>query len=308
MISIIEFINVYSLIGCVIVLLWYYNKSKRNYWRKLNVNDKKSIPVFGNISKFIMMQEAYFETLHKLYMYFEDEPYGGFYQMTSPTLLLKDPELITQILISDFKHFYDRGFEFVYVNKKLNPLSCHLFLANGERWRILRQKMSPVFTSGKLKAMYEQIFACIKLMNEYIAANVSDNIVGSDINLKELFERLTIDVIGTCAFGIECNSLKSNDQFRSKGVEVFKPRIINVIKMFLAVINKNLLHYFKIGDMKKDVQDFFLNTIYDTIMYRKSNGVSRNDILQMLMDLQNTYTNPKYAPQNLQNNILTNGK
>lgn len=55
-------------------------------------------------------------------------------------------------MIKDFSLFTDRGF---YCDEEKEPLSGHLFRLNGQRWRYMRSKLSPAFTLGKLKMMFE---------------------------------------------------------------------------------------------------------------------------------------------------------
>lgn len=79
--------------------------------------------------------------------------------MKTPYLMIRDPELKNIMLIKDFAHFTDRGF---YLDPFINFISNSLLFMNGKRWKIMQQKLSPGFTSGKLKLMYGQVNDCSK--------------------------------------------------------------------------------------------------------------------------------------------------
>ena len=59
--------------------------------------------------------------------------------------MIRDPDLAQKILIKDFSHFHDHG---VPADPN-NPLDQNLFTMNGEQWRTLRNKLTPVFTTGQ---------------------------------------------------------------------------------------------------------------------------------------------------------------
>lgn len=299
--------NTIGLIGIVIILFWIFSTSTFNYWKKLNIRYKEPVAFFGNALEFALFKSSFHKLQKNLYDYFVDERFGGFYMMRSPVLLVKDPNLISKILIKDFRYFSNRGFDFFHPNKDLNPFSEHLFFADGDRWRVLRNKMSPVFTSGKLRHMYEQIFQCVGLLNRFVEGNLKNN--STDVNIKELFERFTMDVIGTCAFGLECNSLKdSNAEFQTMGVKIFKPTAFNFVRILFSAFSPKLLLIFKIPDIRKDVTDFFINVTLNTVTYRRKNNVNRNDFLQLLMELQNASRDPEYGVGVQSNNVLKGGK
>ena len=100
-----------------------------------------------------------------------------------PLLMINDPDLIRIILVKEFNKFTDRG---LYHNEKVDPLTGNLFFLGGERWRYLRAKLSPTFTSGKLKQMFplmkEVGDELIKVTNEMMK---KDN----EIDLKALVAR-----------------------------------------------------------------------------------------------------------------------
>lgn len=300
------FLNTYAFLIYLFFLLLYLGTSSFGYWKRQKIKYKTPMPFLGNFTSFVLLKKAFHEIMHDLYEYFGDDPFGGFYQMREPILLVKDPELVHHILVKDFKNFCDRGFDFFFPHKDLNPLSMNLFLANGDEWRSLRKKLTSIFTPSKLKPMQTQIFDCVNKLNSLIEKDMVSNFTDQD--LKLLYEKLTIDVIGSCAFGIECNSLEKNNEFTDMGYKSLKPSLTMSLKLFVSVISKKLPVKLKLLDFPHDVTTFFQSVVTETILYRRKNGIKRADLLQLLMDLQNSYIDPKYAPPVTDECIYEEGK
>lgn len=68
--------------------------------------------------------------------------------MGEPCLLIRDPDIIKNVLIKDFNHFSDSD---IFVDKKVDPLlSRNTFVLRGEEWKKARQFITPNFASGKV--------------------------------------------------------------------------------------------------------------------------------------------------------------
>lgn len=91
------------------------------------------------------------DLIKESYDRFKSQPFHGMYMLHVPHLIINDPELIRLIMVKDFNYFQDRG---LYFNKEIDPLSAHLFFLPGEEWKYLRTKLSPTFTSGKIKQLF----------------------------------------------------------------------------------------------------------------------------------------------------------
>lgn len=53
----------------------------------------------------------------------------------TPRLLIRDNELVQKVLVKDFGHFVDHGYE---IDEKKNPLDNQLFMMTGNKWRAFR--------------------------------------------------------------------------------------------------------------------------------------------------------------------------
>jgi cytochrome P450 len=70
-------------------------------------------------------------------------------------LLIRDPELVKNILVKDFQSFMDRIFSF---EDTFDPLfGNNLAVLKGQLWRHLRTNLTPVFTSRKMKMMFNLV-------------------------------------------------------------------------------------------------------------------------------------------------------
>jgi len=62
--------------------------------------------------------------------------------------MIIDLELIKGVLIKDFNYFQNRG---AFNNPRDDPLTGYLFSLEGEEWREMRHKLTPVLPSGRLR-------------------------------------------------------------------------------------------------------------------------------------------------------------
>lgn len=86
-----------------------------------------------------------------IYSHYTDLPYVGIYKFYSPIILLRDPDIIKDVLIKEFNKFHDNAVE---VDEKLSSvLSKNPFVLKGEKWKSIRSKLTPCFTSGRVHTL-----------------------------------------------------------------------------------------------------------------------------------------------------------
>lgn len=104
----------------------------------------------------------------------------------------------------------------------------HLFFLDGSQWRNLRTKLTPAFTSGKMKTMFSIIDACSNEMLSYLNGK-------SMVEVGDLFTRYTTNVVTRCAFGIDVDFFRVSDPMLEKMVHrVGNPTFLDAIKRGIA--------------------------------------------------------------------------
>lgn len=72
-------------------------------------------------------------------------------------------------------------------NEEKDPLSAHLFNLGGWRWRALRTKLTPTFTSGKMKMMYGVMAECAEGLEKMLEQSAKNE---EELEIKGLFSYL----------------------------------------------------------------------------------------------------------------------
>ncbi|KAF5284240.1 hypothetical protein FQR65_LT00240 [Abscondita terminalis] len=263
--------------------VYVYLRRSWTFWKNRDVYTPPPRFPFGNVNDLIAGKLSFGEKMAQLYFEFKKNElrFGGFYFVQKPNLLLVDLDLIKLAMTKDFEHFTDRS---AYVNEKKDLLSAHLFALQGEKWKNLRAKLTPTFTSGKMKTMFPILVKCGRGLKDLIDGRVD----GHPIDIKDAFARYTTDVIGSAAFGIECDSLKKPEsQFRKYGSKITDTDFYGSVKRFLGFSAPKVLEFFNVKVLRKDVNDFFINVVNETVNYREANDEKRNDFMQLLIEMKN---------------------
>jgi cytochrome P450 family 6 len=139
---------------CFLAAVYLYFQVTFNYWKKRNVPYAKPTFPFGNFAKKLLLRRTMGHVFENIYKELDGEKYGGTYSLTKSGFIFRDPDIIKNVLVKNFSSFHERGF---FMDEELEPLAGHLFLLRGNRWRNLRVKLSPNFTSGKMKMMFQTL-------------------------------------------------------------------------------------------------------------------------------------------------------
>ncbi|RZC35131.1 p450 domain containing protein [Asbolus verrucosus] len=277
----VDFVGV--IVTLIVVIVTYF-KWNYLYWKRRNVQYLEPSLPWGNILNPLKRHEAIGVTIKRLYdeMRSKGWHYGGIYILTTPNYLVTDLDQVKNILTKDFQHFVDRG---IYYNEKDDPIGAHLFAIDGTKWKNLRMKLTPTFTSGKMKMMFQTLLECEINLQEKIEEQYER---GLPIDIKDVLGCFTTDIIGSCAFGLECNTFKEeNSPFRVYGKKVFSP---GTYRRLLTAIFMNFPNFARLVGFRqipKDISDFFTKVVKDTVEYREKNNVTRKDFMQLLIDLKN---------------------
>lgn len=267
--------------GILLYAAYVYFTSTFNYWKNLGVPGPEPVPFFGNLKDTVLGRKHNSELFKEMYDQYKTEPLIGIFLQRKPALILSDPDIIKDILIKDFHIWADRGLPMI---EEVEPLSAHLVNLQPERWRPLRSKLSPVFTSGKLKEMFYLISECGQMFEEYI-----DKIAekGKTVEIRDLTAKFTTDSIGACAFGLNMNAIGDHDsEFREIGRDMFETNFMNNIRRLLRDMSPTLYKLLKPVVYNTKMNNFFIGLMRDTFEYRTKNNVYKHDFVDTLMELK----------------------
>lgn len=268
---------------CVVALsiVAYYVKYLYSYWARRGFPYLNPTIPTGCLGPVLRQKESMGSMVRDIHLR-SKERVLGLYFFFRPTLLIRDPQLIKRVLFADFDHFTDRGLHYDEVN---DPVGAHLFAMPGKRWKEMRAKFSPTFTSAKLKNMFLTIGEkADSLKHHLLQLTDADN----EVQMKTLLVRLNINIISSIFFGFELNTFEDpNHPFAKIGDMFMDPNILrNNVIMFLLFMCPSIMTRFKIPFLSPDVTQYVLKTFNSVIEARKKDpSLVRNDFIKTVMDM-----------------------
>ncbi|KAK9511839.1 hypothetical protein O3M35_000422 [Rhynocoris fuscipes] len=253
-------------------------KSSLHYWQDRGIKCLKPLPVIGNLLPVMKFQKSLGEIYKEAYHKYPNERVVGVYEFFSPVLVIRDPQLIEKIFVKDFQHFTDR----TQIVEDTGLFATGLFQMKGSPWRSIRHKISPIFTSGKLKSIFNGMLDCTDEMMKLIEKKNVDKESG----LREALGVYTMDVIANTVFGIQIGDKKAKDEFSKNNSEIFNTTPSRFIEFLALLYSPKVASLIGVSFIPKKVEHYFRMLIRTTIDQREKGGFNRNDYTQMLLKLK----------------------
>ncbi|XP_065599254.1 thromboxane-A synthase isoform X3 [Cyrtonyx montezumae] len=258
-----------------------YSTSAFSKLSEVGIRHPPPLPFIGNL---LFFREGFWENHTKLIT--EYGPVCGYYIGRQMFVVISAPEVIKQILVTDFSNFTNRTKPNLISKPMLDSILC----LRDERWKYVRSLLTPAFGDAKLKEM-------IPLINQACNVLLSNLKVYADsgraFDIQRCYNCFTLDVVGSVAFGTEVDSQKNPDDPFVKNcrtffeMSLFKPLLFLILSFpFIMIPLLRILPNKK----QKELNGFFIQTIKNAIVFRDQQDAAerRRDFLQWMLDSRNS--------------------
>jgi len=272
----------FSILIASLGAIYYYLNDHNEYWHKKGVPGPKGNILFGS------MLEV-FKSMHEFDKR-NTEKYGktfGTIMNGVPDIQSQDLDLIKEIVIKNFDSFPDRVN--IARSKPDDIRGAFLTVKQGDDWRRIRHRITPAFTSGKMKKLLPAMNYCSNELVKYLDQYAKS---GNDVPLKDALSKLTMNVIGRTVFAADLNSFddKEDSPFlyyakRLFDIKLMSPAILfivsfpNVARWYTMLTGRTIL--------QNDIFQYFTTSLTDIMDQRLKDPDSPNkynDAFQLLLN------------------------
>ncbi|KFB49800.1 AGAP012296-PA-like protein [Anopheles sinensis] len=282
-------IDLLYLVPLVVILyaVYCYITKDNKYFHDKPIPSMAVEPLFGSSGRLMKKKTSFHEWIIEIYNKYPRVKVFGMHDLTTPVFVLRDPELIKRIGVKDFDYFVNHRQVFGSTENS-NPqalFSRTLLALKDQKWRDMRATLSPAFTGSKMRQMFELVGECCENMVKFYKDEVRTKGGPQEHEMKDVFTRYANDVIATCAFGIQVDSLRNaeNDFYMTAKKMMMLQRPIVMVKLICFRLVPKLMAWLGLDLFDREQNSFFMQIIRETVQTRDAHGIVRPDMVNLLM-------------------------
>ncbi|XP_043469547.1 cytochrome P450 6B2-like [Leptopilina heterotoma] len=216
----------------------------------------------------------------------------GYYCLFSPLLLIRDPEIVKNILLTNFSSFSKNPLQ-LNCPEKDKLLSLNPFFVTGEKWKQARAPLTNSFSSKKLKILMSLVLNVSTKMSKYLHTECKSE---KEMDLKKLCHKFMGEISST-GMGIEAHNFQ--EELKPKNGEMTYNQIMNMIfenpslgtgiSQTLMFFMPSLAKFLKLSIIPSEVDQYFRQIAKNIIANRQREKETYNDFMQIVLDFQKKY-------------------
>uniref|UniRef100_I3IXL0 unspecific monooxygenase n=1 Tax=Oreochromis niloticus TaxID=8128 RepID=I3IXL0_ORENI len=249
----------WTLLALLFTLILLYGISPYRFFKKLGIPGPRPLPFIGTM---LGMRKGFLAFDRECHAKYGD--IWGLYDGQMPVLMVTDPEIVKTVMVKEcYSLFTNRRDTGLFSG----PLDDAVVAVKDERWKRIRNTLSPCFTSGRLK----QVDIICGFINHVCVSCV-------------FVAPYSLDTVTSASFSVEIDSINNpNDPIN---VQIMKVLKVNIGLFFLLVafpLGRRLLKQLKIEIIPKENMNFFLNIIKRFKDEHREDKSTRPDFLHVLI-------------------------
>lgn len=275
----------------IVILFRLYAKFKLSYWKRRGVQSLTTDVIFGNFKEALLFRKApgwFLGQLHKAAK--PDAPLLGFYIFHKPCVLIRDPEIIKQMFVTDFENFSDR--HFAGTKQKDSTGMKNLFGLKNPTWKYVRSKITPTLTRGKIRQMLPLMMETGEPLMHYLENQRADEHGIRHADAQNLSLKHCTDLTASIAFGTKTDSFRGlNSEFSHAFMDFFQgiKRMTALIAVFFI---PEIIEFYGGGVFVKP--DFVKQVFWDALKSREETKEKRGDFIDSLIKIKNEEQNSDF--------------
>ncbi|XP_053683472.1 probable cytochrome P450 9f2 [Sabethes cyaneus] len=281
-------VNLLYLGGLVAILVLLYRRITRHndYFHDKPIPSAAVTFLLGSTGPMMRKKISFNDFIKQLYDKYAGAKLFGVMDGTTRLFVVRDPELIKRIGVKDFDYFVDRRQVFGDAASE-NPnvlFSKTLVGMREQKWRDMRAILSPAFTGSKMRMMFELVAEYSEGMIRSLREDAGKSGY-VEWEMKDLCSRVANDIIATCAFGLQVDSLKNRENdFYIMGKKMVNFNRFTVLLRFWGfMVFPGLMAKLGVDIIEREQIQYFSEIIKEAVQTRDSHGIVRPDMIQLLM-------------------------
>lgn len=134
-----------------------------------------------------------------------------------------------------------------------------------------------------------QMFELMNMVGQQFANTLTKQIENggeNEFEFRELSRKFTVDVIASCALGIEVNSFENpKNEFHEFAIKMVGQfgSFLSMLKIIAYFFVPKLMLKLKVRLFSEDTTKFFQDAISETMKIREQQGIVRPDVINLLL-------------------------
>ncbi|XP_075541823.1 cytochrome P450 3A41-like isoform X2 [Dermacentor variabilis] len=201
----------------------------------------------------------------------------GSYQGIAPTLVVGDPDILREVMVTKFKNFPDRS---LAQSVGTEVWKKSIMNVSGEEWKKARTIFTPALTATRLKTILKKAKSVLRKMTSRVKDAAAQN---KPVDFSGLATHTALDITAALNYSIDINSENDTNHPILKSLEGIYMNAGGWRALMLFLM-PSLCKILKPDYPPKSSTDLFKAFVSVLIEDRKSKNKVEDDFLQIFMD------------------------